>query len=207
MSPQETGKNKLLHVLFRLRVLTIVKEELYGSNFILVTPSGECITVLLPEVFPSHHVHIPYLVKTPKRLMNKEEYESSFFLQHSFCDEIARQHLSDEASIDMEVVKVEEELLVNHHVYLKGILKKENGMYTLSYGKGSKLIISSKEITSLNVSALFFEFIIETKPYKWNYVYSCRNWSFSWWMVSINILCCLNKHTRKNYCVDLIDGT
>lgn len=55
----------------------------------------------------------------------------------------------------MEVVKVEEELLVNHHVYLKGILKKENGMYTLSYGKGSKLTISSKEIASINVSVLF----------------------------------------------------
>lgn len=50
---------------------------------------------------------------------------------------------------------MEEELLVNHHVYLKGILKKENGMYTLSYGKGSKLTISSKEIASINVSVLF----------------------------------------------------
>lgn len=79
MSLQETGKNRLLHVLFSVNTIIIVKEELYGSNFILVTPSGECITVLLPDILPSHHIHIPYLVKTPKRLMNKEEYESLIY--------------------------------------------------------------------------------------------------------------------------------
>ena len=72
-------------------------------------------------------------------------------MKNRFSDEIAKKHLSDESSIDMEVIQTEEQLLVNHRLYLRGILSRKNGLLTLSYNKDCKLVISAKEINSLNV--------------------------------------------------------
>ena len=75
-------------------------------------------------------------------------------MKNRFSDEIAKKHLSDESSIDMEVIRTEEQLLVNHRLYLRGILSRKNGILTLSYNKDCKLVISAKEINSLNVTRI-----------------------------------------------------
>lgn len=75
-------------------------------------------------------------------------------MKNRYSDEIAKQHLSDESSIDMEVIRTEEQLLVNHRLYLRGILSRKNGLLTLSYNKDCKLVISAKEINSLNVTRI-----------------------------------------------------
>ena len=153
------GRNIIIFVKILFFHNSIVKESINGNDFIVVTPSGQCLTVLLPPILSSSHLYLPYLVHTQKRALSKEEKEEyyldfSFFMKNRYSDEIAKQHLSDESSIDMEVIRTEEQLLVNHRLYLRGILSRKNGLLTLSYNKDCKLVISAKEINSLNVTRI-----------------------------------------------------
>lgn len=69
------GKNTITLVTILFIVNMIVKESINGSDFIVVTPNGQCVTVVLPPTLSSTHLYLPSLVRTQKRVLSKEERE------------------------------------------------------------------------------------------------------------------------------------
>ena len=70
-----------------------------------------------------------------------------------FKEQIAQCHLSDEKAVDMDLIRVEEQLTINQQIYVRGVLTKKNGVFTLNASNTCKLTLSARPIDIINVTS------------------------------------------------------
>ena len=109
-----------------------------------MTPGGTYVHVVPPTPVSNSNLSILSLVDGPKEELANEELED-------YAVDLDRLRLSDDRAIEKRLYEKKDVLRVNHHVYLRGLLSKKKGEYTLTYGEKSKLVVSSKSIEEQQV--------------------------------------------------------
>ena len=127
--------------------LIVVRVSFEGHRFDVITPGGHYLHVIPPSSLSNPSVSILSLVEGPKELLTEEEMEE-------YAPDLDRLHLSSERSVERIVYEKKDTLRTNHHVHLRGLLKKKKGEYYLTFGEQSKLVISSKSIEEQQVGVV-----------------------------------------------------
>ena len=122
----------------------VVRVSFEGHRFDVMTPGGSYVHVVPPATLSSSSMSILSLVDGPKEELADEEMED-------YAMDLDRLRLSDDRAIEKRLYEKKDVLRVNHHVHLRGLLRKKKGELTLTYGEKSKLIVSSKSIEEQQV--------------------------------------------------------
>lgn len=124
--------------------MNVVRVSFEGHRFDVMTPGGTYVHVVPPMPVSNSSLSILSLVDGPKEELANEELED-------YAVDLDRLRLSDDRAIEKRLYEKKDVLRVNHHVYLRGLLSKKKGEYTLTYGEKSKLVVSSKSIEEQHV--------------------------------------------------------